>query len=199
MSDTIVLASGSAIRLRLLTDAGIPVRAEPANVDEEQVVRSLEAEKVRPKDAAMVLAEMKAVRISQKHPESLVVGCDQVLEFDGRVVSKCKSPEEALSLLQELRGNSHRLHSSAVVCIESTPVWRHTDTAEVQMREVSNGFLQDYVKRNPTAVLESVGCYRIEEEGFTLISQVLGDFNTVCGLPLRALLSYLESNRLVKH
>ena len=190
--DSIILASGSAIRLRLLRNAGVRVLAKPAAIDEEAMGASLREEGAGPKEMSSALAELKAVRMSQRYPECLVIGCDQVLEFDGRPVSKCLSSTEAFLLLKELRGKSHQLHSSAVVCLSTKPIWRHTSTAKILMKDHSDGFLDAYVQRNAGKILDSVGCYLIEEEGIRLIGAIAGDYFTVCGLPLLPLLAYLE-------
>ena len=190
--NSIVLASGSAIRLRLLRNAAVPVVPEPAKIDEDAVVLALLEEGARPKEMSTALAELKAQRISGKHPESLIVGCDQVLEFDRRPVSKCKTLVEARELLKRLRGQVHQLHSSAVVCRSGRLIWRHSATATITMKTYSDEFLDAYLARNAEKILDSVGCYLVEEEGIRLIAGISGDFFTVCGLPLLPLLAYLE-------
>ena len=138
------------------------------------------------------LAELKAQRISGRQPEALTIGCDQVLEFDGSPVSKCRTPAEARDLLTRLRGRTHKLHSSAVVCRSGRLIWRHSASAAITMKTYSDEYLDSYVTRNAERILESVGCYLIEEEGIRLIAGISGDFFTVCGLPLLPLLAYLE-------
>ena len=188
----IVLASGSATRLRLLRNAAVPVIPEPARIDEDAAVAALLEEGAKPKEISTALAELKAQRISGKHPESLIIGCDQVLEFDGSPVSKCRSPVEARDLLKRLRGQVHHLHSSAVVCRSGSLIWRHTATATITMKTYTDEYLDAYVARNAEVILDSVGCYLIEEEGIRLIARISGEFFTVCGLPLLPLLAYLE-------
>ena len=188
----IVLASGSAIRLRLLRNAGVPVVAEPARIDEDAVVAALLEEGAKPREMSTALAELKAQRISGKHPEALIIGCDQVLEFEGNPVSKCRTPVEARDLLTRLRGRLHQLHSSAVVCRSGRLIWRHSASASIRMKAYSDEYLDAYVTRNAETILDSVGCYLVEEEGIRLIAGISGDFFTVCGLPLLPLLAYLE-------
>ena len=97
MTVPIVLASGSEIRAQLLRNAGVPFSVQVARVDEDTAKRALLAEGAPPRDIADALAELKARKISDKTPGAMVLGCDQVLDFDGRLLSKPETPEEALA------------------------------------------------------------------------------------------------------
>ena len=125
MARQIVLASGSAIRGQMLSNAGIAFEAIVPRVDEEMIKIALQAEKATPRDIADALAETKARKIGGKHPDKLVIGCDQVLDFDGQILSKPQTPEEAKEQLKALRGKRHSLLSAVVVYHELEPLWRH--------------------------------------------------------------------------
>ena len=105
----IILASGSEIRLTLLRNAGLDVTACPARVDEEALRAAMMEDAAPPRDIADALAEMKAQKISAKYPGALVIGCDQVLSFEGDILSKPESPDEARAQLTRLRGKRHEL------------------------------------------------------------------------------------------
>ncbi len=186
-----MLASGSQTRLRMLRRAGVPVQAMAARIDEEAIRQSLETERVQPAEMSVVLAEMKARKVSQAHPEQMVIGCDQILEFEGRALGKARSLAEMREQLSAFRGQSHQLHSSVVVYRASVPAWRHTASARLTVRNFSDTYLEHYVARNGKGLLDSVGCYRIEDEGIRLFSAVEGDYFAICGLPLIPLLTYL--------
>jgi septum formation protein len=198
MSRPILLASASETRLALLRNAGIQVTAHPAHIDEETIRHSLEAEDAHPQDIADTLAEMKARKIAEKHPEALVLGCDQVLEFRHRVWGKPKTPAEAHEQLAALRGQSHRLLSALVVYDRGVPVWRHVGRAELTMRNFSVAWLAGYISRNWDSIRHSAGAYRLEEEGVRLFSSVEGDYFTILGLPLLPLLARLELGGIVE-
>lgn len=193
----ILLASASEIRLALLRAANVPATAQPARIDEDSIRAALEAEGAPPRDLADTLAEMKARKIAEKQPGALVLGCDQVLEMKGRVFAKPESLGDARAQLCDLRGQTHRLLSAAVLYENGQPVWRHVGQARLTMRDFSDSYLDDYLARNWDSIRHAVGCYKLEEEGIRLFSAVEGDHFTILGLPLLPLLSYLGARGLI--
>ncbi len=191
MTTPIILASGSEIRAQLLGNAAIDFTTKTARVDEDAIKQSLIAEDASPRDIADALAEMKAKRVGTRHPEALVIGCDQVLALGRQMFNKPETPAQAHEQLTALAGQKHQLLSAAVIYHENQPVWRHVGVVRLHMRDISDAYLSDYVDRNWDSIRHAVGAYKLEEEGVRLFTRIEGDYFNVLGLPLIELLSYL--------
>jgi len=197
MPRPLILASGSAIRLQLLTNVGLDVTAQAARVDEDSLKASLLAENAKPRDISDALAEMKARKCSDRNPGDLILGCDQVLNLKGVILSKPNSLEDARSQLYSLRGQTHSLLSAAVLYDQGQPIWRHIGQARLTMRDASDAYIDAYLSRNWPAINKSVGGYMLESEGVRLFDRIEGDYFTILGLPLLPLLSYLASRGFI--
>lgn len=184
----LVLASTSTIRQTLLRNAGVPFDAVTARVDEEMVRDALRAEDAPPRDVADTLAEMKALKVRRP---GRILGCDQVLSFEGEVIGKPETPEAAIAQLAAMGGKRHKLHSAAVIVEDGKPIWRHVADVTMTMRTPSAEYLADYVRRNWDGIRHCAGGYMLEGEGARLFHRVDGDYFAVLGLPLLPLLGYL--------
>ena len=191
MAMHMILASGSPVRAQLLRQAAVKFSVVPAKIDEEMLRDSLLAESAPPRDVADKLAEMKAVKVSDKNPGTLVLGCDQVLDFQGKLLSKPLTQADAIEQLTAMRDSRHTLLSAAVLCQNGKPIWRHIGEVRMYMRALSDTYIHSYVDRNWESIRQAVGAYKLEEEGVRLFSRIEGDYFHVLGMPLLELLTFL--------
>ncbi|HEY3887526.1 MAG TPA: Maf family protein, partial [Caulobacteraceae bacterium] len=136
---SVVLASKSAVRSRLLAAAGVAFEAVDSGVDEAAAKARLNG--CTPDAVAMALAEAKALRASAARPGALVIGADQALDFEGRLFDKAASLDEARRRLIMLRGRSHRLHAAVAVARDGRVVWRKCASSTLTMRAFSDVWL----------------------------------------------------------
>ena len=187
----IILASKSQARRAVLTGAGVDFSIVDSDVDEDVVKTKVMQAGGTPKSVAEVLAETKAVKVSQKRL-GLVIGADQTLEFSGQLYDKTPTLAEARQRLKTLRGATHSLHSAVAVAEGGSVIWCQTVSATLTMRPFSDIFLERYLESEGQHALGSVGCYRLEGLGAQLFSEIQGDYFTILGLPLMGLLDLLR-------
>jgi septum formation protein len=190
---SLILASASPARRRLLEAAGLVFEVDLPRVDEEGVKASLRAQGLKPHDQADALAELKALSVSRRRL-GFVIGADQMLALEGETLDKPKDLGEAREHLLRLRGRAHELVTAAVVAREGVAIWRHVDTPKLKMRAFSEAFLDGYLKQAGEAALHSVGAYQLEGLGAQLFERVEGDYFSVLGLPLLPLLAFLREH-----
>lgn len=188
--EPLILASRSAARRALLTNAGVVFSVQDAGVDEDAIKVALSD--AAPTDLAVELAAAKALAVSRVRPQAWVLGADQTLSFEGGLASKPKSLDEARARLGQMRGQVHHLHSAAALAHNGAVVWSGVDTATMRMRDFSDVFLDAYLASEGEALLSCVGAYRLEGPGSQLFEAVEGDYFTVLGLPLWPVLAELR-------
>jgi septum formation protein len=198
MTVSLVLASGSAARAKMLRDAGVALEIIKPAVDEDELKASYRAEGADVIDTAIALAEMKAQAVSRKQAGRYVLGADQMLECEGVWFDKPADHAAARAQLKALRGRRHHLISAAVLVKDGQRLWHHVDRAELTMRDFSDGFLDWYLALAGEAVMASVGAYHLEGLGAQLMTRVRGDFFTVLGLPLLPVLAILRTHGMLR-
>ena len=187
----IILASKSEVRKKILDQNSIRCEVMPANVDEELIKNSLLKEKASPEIISKNLAELKANKISVKMPDIFVLGADSVVDLKGELISKPKSREEAMKILQKLNGQKHQLISSVCISKNGAMVWNYTDKSNLTMKQLNLDEIKSYLKKIKDKELFAYGVYQIEADGRSLFAKIEGDENSIMGLPVEQIKKYL--------
>jgi septum formation protein len=190
----LVLASASTARRSLLSAAGLQFEVVPAVVDEDAIKSAACAASATPDDTAVMLARMKAMRVSAHHPDAVVIGADQLLVCDGEWFDKPGDRESVHAQVLQLRGRRHTL-VTAVTCIgNGTALWHHVARPCLLMRRFSDAVLDSYLASEAEQVIGCVGGYRVEAAGSQLFDAIDGDYFSILGLPLLPLLGFLRQH-----
>ncbi len=195
MPDTkLILASTSAIRQMLLKNAGVDFTCQSPKANEDEY--KLHNRNLSPQVLALALADLKATSIET--PNALVIGADQTLSCNGVLFNKTKSLTEAKICLQTLRSQTHTLHSAISMSLAGVTLFSTVDSAHLTMRNFSDGFLEDYLNNCGPDILNSVGCYQLENSGAQLFEKIEGDYFTILGFPLLPCLAFLRQMKFLK-
>lgn len=202
---TVVLASASAVRTRLLSAAGVPHEIIPADIDETEVRDKLLAKDASHDVIAEVLAELKAQHVSANvvtdlvgaHPDTIILGADQTLSCEGELFEKPAGLDGVREHLKRLSGKTHTLHAAVCAVRGDRVVWHHNSLAKLRMRTLTAAFIERYVETVGEAACQSVGAYEMEGMGPHLFSLIDGDFFDILGLPLLPVLQFLRNEDVV--
>ena len=190
---SIILASKSEVRKKILDQNDIKCDVEPSNLDEDEVKKSLINQGATPELISKNLAELKANKVSQKRLGEIVLGADSVIDLNGQLISKPTNRAEAINILTSLNGKSHFLISSACISLDGKMIWNYTEKAEMKMKNFTKEQLQEYLNKISDKNLYSYNVYQIEGEGKKLFSEIKGDVDTIMGLPIKNIKKYLEN------
>ena len=147
MMDSIILASKSGVRKKILEANNIKFKIEPSNVDEDSVKESLLRERAISTIISKNLAELKANKISQKFVKEMVLGADSIIDLEGEVISKPNDRAEALEILKKMNGKTHQLISSVCISRGGSMIWNYSDKASLTMKNMTFFELEKYLKK----------------------------------------------------
>ena len=189
---SVILASKSKVRKEILNNNNINCEVIPSNIDEDIIKESLIKEKASPEFISKNLSELKANKISNKKPNSIVIGADSVIDLEGEIISKPRSREEALEILKKLNNKTHYLISSVCISRNGNMIWNYTEKAKLVMKNFAEQDLKDYLNKISDENLYAYNVYQIEGLGKTLFSKIEGDKDTIMGLPIKKIKEYLK-------
>ena len=190
----LLLASSSAIRRSMLESAGVDFEVEPASIDES-------AEKARQSDAgrlATALAGAKALAVSGNRAGSWIIGSDSVVSVADRLFDKPRDRAQAADHLRFFSGRTMVLTSAVALARDGAVDWSLVDCARLQVRTLSEPFIQTYLDAEWPEVGYCVGVFRLEGRGVQLFDSIDGSFFTILGMPLLPLLGALRERDLIQ-
>ena len=193
MNNELILASKSGVRKKILNNNNINCKVIYSNVDDDQIKESLLKEKASPSIISKNLAELKANKVSEKNFNYLVLGADSVIDLNGQLISKPKSREEALTILEKLNGQQHQLISSVCISKNGSMIWNYTDASSLTMKKLNLDEIKMYLSKIKDKELYAYGVYQIEADGRSLFSKIEGDEDTIMGLPVKQIKEYLNN------
>jgi len=177
-SKPFILASGSTIRKKILSDHGINFDVQKSEIDEEELKKNIL--NLPFEERVIKLASAKAKEVSEINSERYVVGADQMCVCNGTVFNKPGNPENAINNLKLLAGNTHCQYSGISIFLNGKSLWTFCDKATLTMKELSDEEIMSYVLKDEP--YECCGSYKYESLGATLFSKVKGSEYTVQGL-----------------
>ena len=189
---SIILASKSGVRKKILDKYKIKCEVIASNVDEDEIKESLLAEGATPLEISKNLAEIKSIKISNKNPDKLVLGADSVISLNNELINKPNSRDEALEILKKLNNSQHYLISSVCISKNGAMVWNHSDSSELKMKNLTETELSKYLAKIETKTLLAYGVYQIEADGLELFEYIKGDRDSIMGLPIKHIINYIN-------
>lgn len=184
----IILASGSESRKIMLQDAGLNFEVITSNVDEDLLKNQMKA--VPFEEQVIKLAAAKAIAVSSKNLDQIIIGGDQMCVFNNKVFDKPGSVDKAIANLKILSGTTHYQYSGVCIYKAGKPLWEYSEVVELKMHTLSEEEIINYV--NAESPINAAGAYKFESLGCNLFSSVNGSSHTIRGMPLLPLLKKLR-------
>lgn len=179
----IILASASPRRKELLEKAGVNF----------EIIPSREEEKIFSEEPAQIVEELSwqkaADTASKVSGDVIVIGSDTLVFYEGKILGKPKDEEEAVSTLMMLQGKTHQVYTGVTVIVrdENDEVTKtFSKRTDVTFYPVDEKEIRAYVSTKDP--LDKAGSYDIRGDFSVYVKEICGDYNTVVGLPVSALL-----------
>ena len=195
MEYDIILATQSEIRRNLLKNTGIRFKAIKSDFDETQLQDTLNGKicsLIDAQDLAKKLSFEKARNISDKYSKDLIIGCDQTLYFKKRILNKPVNYEESIEQLKGLSGENHKLITATTCVMESKQIWSYISVQDMQMRTLSDEYINNYINEIGDKVLNILGAYEIEGKGINLFESIGDDLFSIQGISILQLTKFLR-------
>ena len=180
----VILASSSKTRVNYLKQHLDRILVVRHKVDEKKIKD--EFIETNFTDLVRLLAKKKAESVMEDYSKNIIIGSDQILVCEGKLINKSESLSDAKNNLINLRGKRHTLISSLYVIKNKKFYFEETKKAEMLFKKISQKKIDEYVSQQNKEVLKSVGSYRIEDNSrYNFLKILKGDHETIIGFPLK--------------
>ena len=184
----LVLASTSLRRRQILALLGVPFEVIAPEF-EERISAQLPADQ-----EVLEFALGKAQSVATKHPGSIVIGSDTMIELSGEKIGKPADREDARRILRALSGKTHRIFTSVALVDSGERGIMNVETVSVEMRRYTEEEIENYLRSGESD--DKAGAYSIQGQGSDLIKSICGDYLAAVGMSLRRIALYLKSRGL---
>ena len=188
----IILASTSKVRKKILDEVGLKFEVVAPLYDEDLEKKKL---KLAPKKLAIFLAKEKALSVSEKFRDAVVIGSDQVCEFEEKEISKSQNALEAIKQLKKFSGKIHFQNNAVCVALNGKIIFQSFSRVKLQMRKIDSKEIENYVKKDQP--WGCAGSYKYESLGKHLFEKISGDYYSVLGLAIQPLIAFLHRKKLI--
>jgi septum formation protein len=189
----IILASTSKVRKKILEEVGLKFTVMAPLYDEDLEKKNL---KLEPKKLALFLAKEKALSVSREFRDAIVIGSDQVCEFEEKEISKSKNALEAIKQLKKFNGKNHFQNNAVCVALNGKIIFQNFSKVKLQMRQMDGAEIENYVKIDQP--WGCAGSYKYESLGKHLFEKISGDYYSVLGLAVQPLIAFLHQQKLIQ-
>ena len=186
----LILASTSAIRRQMLDAAGVAYEARKPEVDEDSIKGLFS-------DASEIASKLATAKACSVDASDWVIGSDSVVSAAGRLFDKPQNRDDAANHLRFFSRKEMLLTSAVALARNGKAEWHHVETARLQVRQLSDDFIADYLDAEWPEVGYTVGVFRLEARGVQLFDKIDGDHFTILGMPLVPLLGALRERGLL--
>ena len=187
----VILASSSETRKNHLKKYIKKFKVEKHRIDEQRHKK----EETKPSKLVRELAQKKAESIKDLYPKGIIIGSDQILICQRKIIDKPKNLVEAKKSLMNLRNKVHLLMSSIYVLNNGEFFFRKTKQAELFFKNIDEWQVDNYLKDNEETALSSVGSYRIEDnDHYKFLEIISGDRETILGFPINDFMEMVSEN-----
>jgi septum formation protein len=186
----LILASKSPRRRYLLQQAGLEFSVVPSEFDESSVTLS------SPEAYVKSLAEFKAQDISQKYPDSWIIGADTIVLINNTILGKPASGDEARVMLTSLSDKTHQVLTGYCICHKKRECFfSETVATDVYFKKLTPEEIDWYIKSGEP--FDKAGAYAIQGLGTFLVRSINGSYTNVVGLPVCEVLEFLIKHGVV--